>query len=98
AALLMVYWAGATINTMTLAGMVIALGAVVDDAIIDVENITRRLREERLHGGGRSTSALILGACLEVRSPIVYATLILVAASIPVFLLAGLTGAFFRPL
>jgi CzcA family heavy metal efflux pump len=96
--LLVLYWRGATINTMTLAGMVIALGAVVDDAIIDVENITRRLREERLRGGGRPTSAVILSACLEVRSPIVYATLILVAASIPVFLLVGLTGAFFRPL
>src|SRR5262244_1990278 len=79
--LLVLYWRGATINTMTLAGMVIALGAVVDDAIIDVENITRRLREERLHGGGRPTSAVILNACLEVRSPIVYATFIVVAAS-----------------
>jgi CzcA family heavy metal efflux pump len=98
ATMLVLYWSGATINTMTLAGMVIALGAVVDDAIIDVENITRRLREERLGGGRRPTSAVILSACLEVRSPIVYATLILVAASIPVFLLAGLTGAFFRPL
>src|SRR6476469_9661332 len=98
ATLLVLYWLGATINTMTLAGLVIALGAVVDDAIIDVENITRRLREERLAGGGRSTSEVILSACLEVRSPIVYATLIIVAASVPVFLLAGLTGAFFRPL
>ncbi len=98
ATMLVLYWRGATINTMTLAGLVIALGAVVDDAIIDVENITRRLREERLRGGGRSTSAVILGACLEVRSPIVYATLIIVAASIPVFLLVGLTGAFFQPL
>ena len=98
ATLLVLYWLGATINTMTLAGLVIALGAVVDDAIIDVENITRRLREERLAGGGRSTSSVILSACLEVRSPIVYATLIIVAASVPVFLLAGLTGAFFRPL
>jgi CzcA family heavy metal efflux pump len=109
ATLLVLYWRGATINTMTLAGLVIALGAVVDDAIIDVENITRRLREERLRGagcgagggpggGGRSTASVILSACLEVRSPIVYATLIIVAASIPVFLLAGLTGAFFRPL
>ena len=96
--MLVLYWRGATINTMTLAGLVIALGAVVDDAIIDVENITRRLREERLSGGGRSTSAVVLRACLEVRSPIVYATLIIVAASIPVFLLTGLTGAFFRPL
>jgi len=98
ATMLVLYWLGATINTMTLAGLVIALGAVVDDAIIDVENITRRLREERLAGGGRSTSEVILNACLEVRSPIVYATLIIVAASVPVFLLAGLTGAFFRPL
>jgi CzcA family heavy metal efflux pump len=98
ATMLVLYWRGATINTMTLAGLVIALGAVVDDAIIDVENITRRLREERLRGGGRSTSAVILSACFEVRSPIVYATLIIVAASIPVFLLVGLTGAFFRPL
>ena len=85
-------------RVLGVAGLVIALGAVVDDAIIDVENITRRLREERLAGGGRSTSSVILSACLEVRSPIVYATLIIVAASVPVFLLAGLTGAFFRPL
>ena len=103
ATLLVLDWRGATINTMTLAGLVIALGAVVDDAIIDVENITRRLREERLRegaepGGGRPTREVILSACLEVRSPIVYATLIIVAASVPVFLLAGLTGAFFRPL
>src|SRR5262252_10146051 len=80
ATLLVLYWRGATINTMTLAGLVIALGAVVDDAIIDVENITRRLREERLRngaqpGGGRPTREVILSACLEVRSPIVYATL-----------------------
>src|SRR5262245_43729207 len=98
ATLLVLYWRGATINTMTLAGLVIALGAVVDDAIIDVENITRRLREERLAGGRRPTWRVVLTACLEVRSPIVYATLIIVAASIPVFLLVGLTGAFFRPL
>jgi CzcA family heavy metal efflux pump len=89
---------GATINTMTLAGLVIALGAVVDDAIIDAENIVRRLRESRLSGSHESTASLILRASLEVRSPIVYATLIIIAASIPVFLLTGLTGAFFRPL
>jgi CzcA family heavy metal efflux pump len=98
ATMLVLYWRGATVNTMTLAGLVIALGAVVDDAIIDVENITRRLREERRTGGTRSTASLVLEACLEVRSPIVYATLIIVAASIPVFLLQGLTGAFFQPL
>jgi CzcA family heavy metal efflux pump len=98
AAMLVLYWRGTTVNTMTLAGLVIALGAVVDDAIIDVENIVRRLRQHRLSGSDRSTASVILEASLEVRSPIVYATLIIVAAAIPIFLLVGLTGAFFRPL
>jgi CzcA family heavy metal efflux pump len=89
---------GGTINTMTLAGLVIALGAVVDDAIIDVENILRRLRQKRSAGSTESTARTILNASLEVRSPIVYATLIIVAAAAPVFLLQGLTGAFFRPM
>jgi len=97
-ALLVLRWRGATVNTMTLAGLVIALGALVDDAIIDIENILRRLRQNRLEQTGRSTASVILEASLEVRSPIVYATLITVAAAIPVFLLQGLTGAFFRPL
>ena len=98
ATMLVLYWQGATVNTMTLAGLVIALGAVVDDAIIDVENILRRLRQHRAAGSDKSTAAIILDASLEVRSPIVYATLIIVAAALPVFLLEGLTGAFFRPL
>src|SRR5207244_745701 len=76
ATLLVLYWRGATVNTMTLAGLVIALGAVVDDAIIDVENIVRRLRQHRRAGSQRSTASVILEASLEVRSPIVYATLI----------------------
>src|SRR3954447_4267651 len=97
--LLVLHWLGQTVNTMILAGLVIALGAVVDDAIIDVENIVRRLRQHRKAGGSRaSTGSVILEASLEVRSPIVFATLIIVAAAIPVFLLQGLTGAFFRPL
>ncbi|HEV8275925.1 MAG TPA: efflux RND transporter permease subunit [Streptosporangiaceae bacterium] len=98
ATILVLYWRGATINTMTLAGLVIALGVLVDDAIIGVENITRRLREERLAGGTESAASVILRACLEVRSPIVYATFIIVAALIPVFLLTGLIGSFFQPL
>src|SRR6476619_2934342 len=98
ATMYVLYLRGDTVNTMTLAGIVIALGAVVDDAIIDVENIVRRLRQNRRAGTGRSTASIILDASLEVRSPIVYATLIIVAASVPVFLLQGLTGAFFRPL
>jgi CzcA family heavy metal efflux pump len=99
AAMLVLHQLGQTVNTMILAGLVIALGAVVDDAIIDVENIVRRLRQHRRAGGDRgSTGSVILEASLEVRSPIVYATLIIVAAAVPVFLLEGLTGAFFRPL
>jgi CzcA family heavy metal efflux pump len=98
ATLLVLQWRGQTVNTMTLAGLVIALGAVVDDAIIDVENIVRRLRQHRRAGSGASTASVILNASMEVRSPIVYATLIIVAAAVPVFLLQGLTGAFFRPL
>jgi CzcA family heavy metal efflux pump len=98
AAMLVLHLRGETINTMTLAGLVIALGAVVDDAIIDVENIVRRLRQHRRAGSERSTASVILEASLEVRAPIVYATLIIVAASVPIFLLQGLTGAFFRPL
>jgi CzcA family heavy metal efflux pump len=98
AAMLVLYLRGDTVNTMTLAGLVIALGAVVDDAIIDVENILRRLREARRSGSEVSTGRIILDASLEVRSPIVYATMIIVAAAIPVFLLQGLTGSFFQPL
>jgi CzcA family heavy metal efflux pump len=98
ATLLVLRFSHATINTMTLAGLIIALGAVVDDAIIDVENILRRLRQHRQEGSDRSTASIILEASLEVRSPIVYATLIIVAAAVPVFLLHGLTASFFRPL
>ncbi len=83
---------------MVLAGLVIAVGVVVDDAIIDVENIVRRLREHRAEGGTRSTASIVLDASLEVRSPIVYATLIILAAVIPVFFLTGLMGSFFQPL
>ena len=97
-AVLVLYLQGATMNTMVLAGLVIALGAVVDDAIIDVENIVRRIREQRLAGSTRSTASMILEASLEVRSPIIYATLIIVLAVVPVFFMSGLAGAFFQPL
>ncbi|MGH8885217.1 MAG: efflux RND transporter permease subunit [Egibacteraceae bacterium] len=95
---LVLYHRGATINTMILAGFVIALGDVVDDAIIDIENVVRRLRQHRKAGSGKSTASVILGASLEVRSAIVYATLIEVVAVAPVLFLGGLSGAFFRPL
>jgi len=91
-------WRGTTINTMILAGFAIALGDVVDDAIIDIENVVRRLRQHRREGSGRSTAGVILGASLEVRGAIVYATLIEVVAVVPILFLEGLSGAFFRPL
>ncbi|MGH2720100.1 MAG: efflux RND transporter permease subunit, partial [Actinomycetota bacterium] len=98
AAAMVLHVRGTTINTMILAGFVIALGDIVDDAIIDIENVVRRLREHRRNNTGRSTARVILDASLEVRSAIVYATLIEVVAVAPIFLLGGLSGAFFRPL
>jgi CzcA family heavy metal efflux pump len=95
---LVLAWMDVTVNTMVLAGLVIALGDIVDDAIIDIENVVRRLREHRAEGGSKSTARVILEASLEVRSAIVYATLIEVVAIVPIFALEGLSGAFFRPL
>ncbi len=98
AALLVLYFRGATINVMVLAGLIIALGELVDDAIIDVENIVRRLRQARTEGSKASTARIILEASMEVRSAIVFATLIVVVSISPVFFMEGLSGAFFKPL
>jgi CzcA family heavy metal efflux pump len=98
AAGLILWYQGATINTMVLAGFVVALGSVVDDAIIDVENIVRRLREARLSGSTKSTARIVLDASVEVRVAIMQATVIIVLAVIPVFFMGGLSGAFFEPL
>jgi CzcA family heavy metal efflux pump len=97
AATLVLYLRGDTINTMILAGLVIAVGVVVDDAIIGIENVWRRLREHG-DGTGRLAPRIILEASMEVRSPIIYATLINVLAILPVFFLKGVTGTFFEPL
>jgi len=98
AAGLVLYVRGATINTMVLAGLVIALGAIVDDAIVDVENIVRRLRLARMEGSDQSTAAIILDASIEVRGAVVYASFIEVITLIPIFFLNSLTGSFFKPL
>src|SRR5881409_1524120 len=95
---LVLYLRGTTINTMVLAGFVIAVGVVVDDAIIDIENIVRRLRQHRKEGSTKSVASVILEASLEVRSAIVYATLIDAVTLLPVFLMEGLSGSFFKPL
>jgi CzcA family heavy metal efflux pump len=97
-ALLVLHLRHGTVNTMILAGLVIAVGVVVDDAIIDIENILRRLRQNRKEGGTKSTPSIILEGSLEVRSAIVYATLIDVMTLLPVLLMKGLSGSFFRPL
>jgi len=90
---------GATVNTMILAGFVIAIGVVVDDAIIDVENIVRRLRQHRREGGSKkSIGRVILDASLEVRQAIIHATLIDAVVLVPVFFMGGVSAAFFRPL
>src|SRR6266566_4368629 len=84
--------------SLVAAGLVLAIGGVVDDAIIDVENIVRRLRQQRREGGNRSTASIILEASLEVRSAIIYAVLIDVAVLVPIFFLSGVSGSFFQPL
>ncbi len=101
AAGLVLHLRGVTINTMILAGFVIALGAVVDDAIVDCENIVRRLRIHRKVSDDRSvptTAKIIFDASLEVRGAVVYASMIEALALLPIFFLKGLTGSFFRPL
>lgn len=86
---------GVTINTMTLGGLAVALGVVVDDAIIDVENIIRRLRAAP---EGERPAATIISASVEVRAPVIYATLVVALVLAPVLMLSGLQGAFFAPL
>jgi CzcA family heavy metal efflux pump len=96
--LLVLSFFGTTINVMVLAGLVIAIGAVVDDAIVDVENIVRRLRQARREGNDLPTANIVLMASVEVRAAIVYASLIEMTALLPVFFMQGLSGAFFKPL
>lgn len=89
---------GSTINAMVIAGLVIAIGAVVDDVIVDVENIVRRFRQYREAGSDRPPASVVLEAVLDVRRPIVFATLVILLVVLPVFFLPGSSGAFFRPL
>jgi CzcA family heavy metal efflux pump len=91
---------GFTINTMSLGGMAIAIGSLVDDAIIDVENIFKRLRENRLKPLGEQLSSLkiIYEASSEIRNSILIATLIIITAFIPLFFLSGMEGRLLQPL
>ena len=91
---------GLTINTMSLGGMAIAIGSLVDDAIIDVENVYKRLRENHAlpPGERRGTLSVVFDASVEIRSSVVHATIITIVAFIPLFFLSGMEGRMLRPL
>lgn len=97
-AILVIKFTGGSINTMTLGGLAIAVGEVVDDAIIDVENVYRRLRENKTSENRKPAYMVIYEACVEVRSSVVYATFIVGLVFLPVFLLSGVEKQIFSPL
>ena len=100
AAVLVLDFLGSTVNTMTLGGLAIAIGALVDDAVIDVENVFRRLRENaaRPEAEQRSAYRVVLDASVEIRSSIVFATLIILLVFLPIFFLEGVEGLLLEPL
>lgn len=97
-AVIVLHYFGVSLNTMTLGGLAIALGEVVDDAIVDVENIFRRLRENQALAKPLSAARVVLKASIEVRSAVVFATFIVALVFLPVLTLSGVAGKLFAPL
>ncbi|MDY7560684.1 efflux RND transporter permease subunit [Pseudomonas sp. 10B1] len=97
-AVIVLHHFGVSLNTMTLGGLAIALGEVVDDAVVDVENIFRRLRQNQALEHPISAALVVLRASYEVRSAVVYATLVVVLIFLPVLALSGIAGKLFAPL
>lgn len=96
---ILVLWAfDASINALTLGGLVFAIGEVVDDAIIDVENVLRRLRENKLVANPLPALEIIYEGSREIRNSVVFATFIIIVAFMPIFFLDGIEGRIFRPL
>jgi Cu/Ag efflux pump CusA len=89
-----------TINAMIVAGLVMAIGVIIDDAIVDVESVARRLDHRRMsgHGNGETTAQIVLDTAIHMRTAAFYATSVIVAAVLPAFFLRGEAGAFFPPL
>ena len=98
AAWLVLFLTDTTVNTMILAGLAMALVIVIDDAVIDVDNVVQRVRSQRAHGDGTPAWEVVIGATLEMRSAVLFATLIVAAVLLPAFFMEGDAGAFMPPI
>lgn len=98
ASLLVIFQRGGTLNAIVLAGLVVAIGVIVDNSIVDVDHIARRLRQLRKEDGSQSAATIILVAAAEMRGTLFFATLIMLLVVLPVFFMEGLSGALIQPL